>query len=58
MRGSIPPFPQYVFIAWYLVKHKDSLTFYQSFWYIQDYIFDISGSGRNQTHELNTKPLC
>jgi hypothetical protein len=23
MRGTIPPLPHYVFMAWYLVKHRD-----------------------------------
>jgi hypothetical protein len=23
MSGAIPPFPQYVFMAWCLVKHRD-----------------------------------
>jgi hypothetical protein len=27
MRGAIPPLPQYVFMAWYLVKHRDNFTF-------------------------------
>jgi hypothetical protein len=27
MRGVIPPFPQYVFVAWCLVKHRDNFTF-------------------------------
>jgi len=27
MRGGIPPFPQCVFMAWCLVKHKDNVTF-------------------------------
>jgi hypothetical protein len=27
MRGVIPPLPQYVFIAWCLVKHKENFTF-------------------------------
>jgi hypothetical protein len=27
MRGAIPPFPQYVFMAWCLVKHRDNFTF-------------------------------
>jgi hypothetical protein len=26
--GAIPPFPQYVFMAWWLVKHWDNSTFY------------------------------
>jgi hypothetical protein len=28
MRGAIPPLPQYVFMAWCLVKHRDNFTFY------------------------------
>jgi hypothetical protein len=28
MREAIPPFPQYVFMAWCLVKHRDNVTFY------------------------------
>jgi hypothetical protein len=27
MHGAIPPLPQYVFMAWYLVKHRDNFTF-------------------------------
>jgi hypothetical protein len=27
MRGAVPPLPQYVFMAWCLVKHGDSFTF-------------------------------
>jgi len=27
MRRAIPPLPQYVFIAWSLVKHRDNFTF-------------------------------
>jgi len=27
MSGATPPLPQYVFMAWCLVKHKDSFTF-------------------------------
>jgi hypothetical protein len=27
MRGPIPPLPQYVFMAWCLVKHRDNFTF-------------------------------
>jgi hypothetical protein len=25
MRGTIPPLPQYVFMAWCLVKHRDNV---------------------------------
>jgi hypothetical protein len=28
MSGAIPLLPQYAFTAWYLVKHRDNLTFY------------------------------
>jgi hypothetical protein len=28
MRRVIPPLPQYIFMAWYLVKHRDNFTFY------------------------------
>jgi hypothetical protein len=27
MRGAIPPLPQYVFMAWCLVNHRDDFTF-------------------------------
>jgi len=27
MRGYIPPLPQYVFLAWCLVKHRDNFAF-------------------------------
>jgi hypothetical protein len=27
MRGTIPPLPQYVFMAWCLVKHRHNFTF-------------------------------
>jgi hypothetical protein len=27
MRGSIPPLPQYAFMAWYLVKYRHNFTF-------------------------------
>jgi len=27
MHGTIPPLPQYVFMAWYLVSHRDNSTF-------------------------------
>jgi hypothetical protein len=26
MRGAIPPLLQYVFMAWYLVKYRDTFT--------------------------------
>jgi hypothetical protein len=27
MHGAIPPFPQYAFMVWCLVKHRDNFTF-------------------------------
>jgi len=27
MRGAIPPLPQYFYMAWCLVKHRDNFTF-------------------------------
>jgi hypothetical protein len=27
MRGAIHPLPQYIFMAWCLVKHRDNFTF-------------------------------
>jgi hypothetical protein len=27
MSGAIPPLPEYVFMAWCLVKHRDNFTF-------------------------------
>jgi hypothetical protein len=27
MRGTIPPLPQHVFVAWCIVKHRDNFTF-------------------------------
>jgi hypothetical protein len=27
MSGAIPPLPQYAFVAWCLVKHRDNFTF-------------------------------
>jgi hypothetical protein len=27
MRGATPPLPHYVFMEWYLVKHRDNFIF-------------------------------
>jgi hypothetical protein len=32
MFGAIPPLPQYVSLAWYLVRHNDNFTFILSRW--------------------------
>jgi hypothetical protein len=34
MRGAILPLPQYVFMAWCLVKHRDIFAFYVYLHYI------------------------
>jgi hypothetical protein len=34
MRGAIPLHPQYVFMAWCLVKHRDNFTFTFLFTYL------------------------
>jgi hypothetical protein len=31
MHGAIPPLPQYVFMAWCLLKHRDNFTFIFTF---------------------------
>jgi hypothetical protein len=31
MLGAIPPFPQYAFMAWCFVKHRDNFTFTSSY---------------------------
>jgi hypothetical protein len=36
MRGAIPPLPQYAFMAWCSVKHKDNFTF--TFINFKDYL--------------------
>jgi len=28
MRGAVPLHPQYVFMAWCVVKHRDNFTFF------------------------------
>jgi hypothetical protein len=36
-RGTIPPLPQYAFMVWCLVKHRDNFTFY-----LYTYMFSCS----------------
>jgi hypothetical protein len=43
IREAIPPLPQYVFMAWCLVKHRDNFT------------FTLRGQ---QQHKLNLKQLA
>jgi hypothetical protein len=41
MRGAIPPLPEYVFMAWCLVKHKDNFKFTFTFMF-KLYLFGFS----------------
>jgi hypothetical protein len=36
MCGAIPPFSQYAFMAWYLLKHRDNFTFTFTLPYIEN----------------------
>jgi hypothetical protein len=33
MNGAIPPLPQYAFMAWFLVKHRDNFTSCEIFYH-------------------------
>jgi hypothetical protein len=35
MRGAIPPLPQYAFMAWCLIKHRDNSTFTHDLLHVQ-----------------------
>jgi len=37
MRGAVTPLPQYVFLAWCLVKQRDNCTFYLYYYYYYYY---------------------
>jgi len=43
MRAIIPLLPQYVFMAWCLVKHKDTLSF--SFSFLKKIIIEFKQDG-------------
>jgi hypothetical protein len=36
MSGAMPPLPQYVFMAWCLVKHMDNFTFTLPFYLLHN----------------------
>jgi hypothetical protein len=36
MRGAIPPLPQYAFMAWRLVKHRDNFAFFVNIHYTEN----------------------
>jgi hypothetical protein len=40
IRGAIPPLPQYVFLPWRLVKHRDIFTLPSTF----NILFDVTAS--------------
>jgi hypothetical protein len=42
MRGALPPFPQCVLMAWYLLTHRDRFIF-------TVYTFDINGTDQDRT---------
>jgi hypothetical protein len=35
MSGDVPPLPQYAFMAWCSVKHRDNFTFTYEGWYFK-----------------------
>jgi hypothetical protein len=67
MRRSIPPLPQYVFMAWCLVKHRDDFTFTFTFTFtrlfprFRDFtlwacVFQISGQ-KGRSKSLRTESI-
>jgi hypothetical protein len=62
MRGAIPPFPQYVFIALCLVKHRDNFTITFSIQQggeqaLGDYIKEIEMAEVCSTHGRDEKRI-
>jgi hypothetical protein len=49
MRGTIPPLPQYVFMAWCLVKHRDNFTFTNA---SMEFLFDTRIKGQNINQKI------
>jgi hypothetical protein len=47
MHGAIPPLPQYVFMAWCLVEHRDNFR-----------IFSIINNNYNDYTEIKNKCSC
>jgi hypothetical protein len=45
VRGAIPSLPQYVFMAWRLVKHRDKFTYAFVFTLNKEHIFQIISVG-------------
>jgi hypothetical protein len=51
MRGAILPLPQYVFMAWCLVKHRNNFTFYS-------YIHKSISVCKKHMSIINHTPAC
>jgi hypothetical protein len=54
MRGVIPPLPQYVFTAWYLVKHRDNFTFTFTFYFF----VELKTTWLNEVYHKYSYKLC
>jgi hypothetical protein len=47
MGGAVPPLPQYVFMAWCLVKHRGNFTLY-----LQNFACETSKKTRKEIAEI------
>jgi hypothetical protein len=54
MRGAVPPLPQYAFMAWCLVKHRDNFTF--TFKWIDELKFNDDATKLSQTERFIGMP--
>jgi hypothetical protein len=54
MHGTMPPLPQYAFIAWCLVKHRDNFAFT---FYLSQVIMDgkLGGMGEDAVTALTAQ---
>jgi hypothetical protein len=59
MHGAIPPLPQYVFMVWYWVKHRDNFTFTFTFtkwrWMVSFTPQPLYPQGRSPWYPLNRR---
>jgi hypothetical protein len=56
MHGVIPPLPQYVFMAWRLVKHRDTFTFTSTF-NKYFYVDEIEGDEMGRECSMNGREM-